>query len=191
MGKRCSVPSSPLHSKHARCPQHKDRSSVAVALHPAPTLADLRKTSESLSRWVQTINHAGLRTRPSRGSNQRRRTPRLTGHRRVSPEFCAGPSAQRALSLGGHLVVWRSAPRRGASRAKARPGVQQPVLPGTRRFSSATCLAPTPCAPGCCRDLVPEPGMPCGGRGSRIAKPCQDLSGIRDTPARRHADSPR
>ena len=29
-----------------------------MALHPAPTLADLRKTSESLSRWVQTINHA-------------------------------------------------------------------------------------------------------------------------------------
>ena len=120
LGKRFSVLSSLLHSEYARCPRHKDRSSVAVAQHPAPTLPDLRNTSESPSRVGpnhQPCRSRSLRTRPARGSNQRRRTPRLIGHRRVKPEFRGGPSAQRAFSLGGRLLCWKT--RRFSSESQA------------------------------------------------------------------------
>ena len=135
-----------------------------------------------ISAKPRRVSHGGSRpsTMPKQMSAHTpfpRLKPAPTHSQTHGPSTSVAGILRRSLGAAcpqsrGHLVVWRSAPRRGSSRAKLRPDVQQPcVLPGTRRVSSATCLAPTPCAPGCYRDLVPEPGMPCGGRGSRIAKP--------------------
>ena len=60
----------------------------------------------------------------------------------MKPDFRAGPSPQRALSLRGNFPGWKTARRRGASPAGARPGVQQPSFCESRRVS---------CAPACRR----------------------------------------
>ena len=195
MGKRCSVLSSPLHSKHARCPQHKDRSSVAVALHPAPILADLRKT-------CFRVFHSG-----SRPSTTPKQMSAHTPFPRLKPAPTHAQTHGPSTSVAG--ILRRSL---GAACPQSRgPFGGLEKCPAPRRFSSKSQAWRTTArasrnsprfkcnllgADALCSWLLSGPRSRTGHAVWREREPDrqtlgQDLSGTRDTPGRRHADSPR